>query len=138
MRLCLDTGLLMRGVEGLPEVRASVVQILRRAEQSPGGGIVASQLARAECLVMPIREHNTGRYQEFLDFFAESGIEMISVTTEILAMATAIRAHQGLKMVDAIQVATAQITDCELLLTTDSGIVKRGPYGSVRVEHFPP
>ena len=138
MRLCLDTGLLMRGVEGIPEVRAAVVQILRRAEQSAGGGIVASQLARAECLVMPIREHNTARYQEFLDFFAESGIEMINVTAEILAMATAIRAHQGLKMIDAIQVATAQITNCEILLTTDAGIVKRGPYGNVRVEHFPP
>ena len=46
------------------------------------------------------------RYHEFLDFFAESGIEMINVTAEILAMATAIRAHQGLKMIDAIQVAT--------------------------------
>ena len=87
---------------------------------------------------MPIREHNTARYQEFLDFFTESGIEMINVTAEILAMATAIRAHQGLKMIDAIQVATAQITNCEILLTTDAGIVKRGPYGNVRVEHFPP
>jgi predicted nucleic acid-binding protein len=138
MRLCLDTGLLMRGVEGLPEVRAAVVQVLRRTEHGPGGAVVASELARAECLVIPIREHNTARYQEFLSFFSESGIEMISVTAEILAMATAVRAHQGLKMVDAIQVATAQITDCEVLLTTDGGIVKRGPYGKVRVEHFPP
>ena len=44
---------------------------------------MASQLARAECLVMPIRGHNIARYQEFLDFFAESGIEMINVTADL-------------------------------------------------------
>ncbi len=65
MRLCLDAGLLMRGVEGLPEVRAAVVRVLKQAEETSPGGIVASQLARAECLVKPVREHNTARYQEF-------------------------------------------------------------------------
>lgn len=137
MRLCLDAGLLMRGVEGLPEVRAAVVRVLRQAEESAPGGIVASQLARAECLVMPVREHNTARYKEFMDFFENSGIEMIGVTEEILAIAIAIRAHQRLKLIDAIQVATAQVTNCEVLFTTDTGIAERGPYGGVRIETFP-
>src|SRR6187399_876754 len=137
MRLCLDAGLLMRGVEGLPEVRAGVVRVLRQAEETSPGGIVASQLARAECLVKPVRDHDTARYQEFMDFFVNSGIEMISVSDEILAIAIAIRAHQRLKMIDAIQVATAQVTNCEVLFTTDTGIAERGPYGGVRIETFP-
>ena len=137
MRLCFDSGLLMRGVEGLPEVRAAVVRIIRRGEESSPSGIVASQLARAECLIKPVREHNTVRYQEFMDFFADSGIEMIPVSEEILGIAIAIRAHQRLKMIDAIQVATAQVTNCEVLFTTDTGIAERGPYGGVRIETFP-
>ncbi len=137
MRLCLDAGLLMRGVEGLPEVRAAVVRVIRQGEERSPSGIVASQLARAECLIKPVREHNTARYQEFMDFFADSGIEMIPVSEEILAIAIAIRAHQRLKMIDAIQVATAQVTNCEVLFTTDTGIAERGPYGGVRIETFP-
>ena len=137
MRLCLDAGLLMRGVEGLPEVRAAVIRVLRQAEESTPRGIVASQLARAECLVMPVREHNTARYKEFMDFFENSGIEMISVSEEILNIAIAVRAHQRLKLIDAIQIATAQVTNCEVLFTTDTGIAERGPYGGVRIETFP-
>ncbi len=137
MRLCLDAGLLMRGVEGLPEVRAAVVRVLKQAEEGMPSGIVASQLARAECLVKPVREHNNARYKEFMDFFENSGIEMINVSEEILAIAIAIRAHQRLKLIDAIQVATAQVANCEVLFTTDTGIAERGPYGGVRIETFP-
>ena len=75
MKLCLDAGLLMRAVEGTPDVRAAVVNILRQADQTAPRGIVASHLARAECLIMPVREHNSPRYQEFLDFFDRSGPE---------------------------------------------------------------
>ena len=72
-----------------------------------------------------------------MDFSANSGIEMITVSEEILAIAIAVRAHQRLKMIDAIQVATAQVTNCEVLFTTDTGIAERGPYGGVRIETFP-
>jgi len=127
----------MRAVEGTPEVRAAVVRILREADETAPRGIVASHLARAECLIMPVREHNVLRYQEFLNFFARSSIEMIDVTQEILSMAVDLRAHQRLKLIDAIQVATAQATDCEVLYTTDGGIEDRGPYGPVRIQRFP-
>lgn len=86
---------------------------------------------------MPVRNRNATRYQEFLNFFAQSSIEMIDVTQEILSIAVDLRAHQHLKMVDAIQVATAQATDCEVLFTTDGGVADRGPYGRVRIERFP-
>jgi len=137
MRLCLDAGVLMRAVEGNPDVRAAVVRLLRQADETLPRGIVASHLARAECLIMPVREGNASRYQEFLDFFAQSGIEMIDVNQEIISIAIDLRAHRRLKMVDAIQVATAQATDCEVLLTTDGGVADRGPYGRVRIERFP-
>ena len=137
MRICLDTGVLMRGVEGNSQVRAAVVLIVRQAESSSPTLIVASQLARAECLIMPVRENNLARYQEFLNFFSNSGIEMVGVTPEVIALAINLRAHKRLKLIDAIQVATAQVTNCEVLFTTDGGIADRSPYGGLRVEIFP-
>lgn len=137
MRICLDAGLLMRAVEGTPDVRAAVVQILREADQTEPRGIVASQLARAECLIKPVREHNSARCQESLDFFVRSRIEMIAVTQEILSIAIDLRAHQRLKLIGAIHVATAQAMNCEVLLTTDGGIEDRGPFDGVRIERFP-
>lgn len=137
MRLCLDAGLLMRAVEGTPDVRAAVARILRQADETMPRGIVASHLARAECLIMPVRNRSASRYHEFLNFFAQSSIEMIEVTQEILSIAIDLRAHQRLKMIDAIQVATAQAADCEVLFTTDGGVADRGPYGRVRIERFP-
>ena len=128
----------MRGVEGSPEVRAAVVRIIRRAEATPAGVVVASQLARAECLVGPERARNQVLRQRFEDFFSESGIILVDVTNEILAKAVELRAHRMLKMPDAIHVATALVAGCDVIVSTDSDIHERGPFGSLRVEAFPP
>ena len=47
MKLCLDAGLLMRAVEGNPDVRAAVVRLLRQADETLPWGIVASYLPTA-------------------------------------------------------------------------------------------
>lgn len=128
----------MRGVEGSPEVREAVIRIIRRAETTPTGLVVASQLARAECLVKPERAGSPVLRERFEDFFSESGIILVDVTNEILAKAVDLRAHKRLKMPDAIHVATALFAGCDLIVTTDSDIHERGPFGRLHAEAFPP
>ena len=63
MRLYLDTSILIRCVEGDAEEKKAALRWIDRAESAPGGTIVSSLLARAECLVKPVRED---RFKEAL------------------------------------------------------------------------
>jgi predicted nucleic acid-binding protein len=134
---CLDTGVLIRAVEGGSEKRATAIEIIRRVEGTPGGVVIASQLCRIECLVRPTRLKDAAMIQAFDDFFSRSGIVLVDVSNEILERALAIRAEFRLKMPDAISVATALVSKADVIVSADADIYQRGPFGDLRTERFP-
>ena len=86
---------------------------------SPTDELVVSDLSRLECRVKPMRDGNIALLDEFDRFFTESVSEIIALTREVIDRATEIRSHYGFKTPDAIHLAAATLSNCELFLTND-------------------
>lgn len=136
MRLYLDTSVLRRCVEGDSTERAMALRWVERAELAPGGTILTSRLARAECLVKPVRFRNVSRIEQFESLFQEHGMVLVGVSDGILELATQIVADHHIKMPDAIHTATAITGKCDALVARDRSWVDKGPVMGLPLWHF--
>ena len=127
MRLYLDTSVIRRCVDGTVAERQIGLGWIRRAADSPTGTILASSLVRAECLVLPYRNHDNELIDRFESVFRENGIVLVSISDEILELATRIFADYRIKMADAIHTATAISGKCDALVARDDGWITKGP-----------
>ena len=66
-----------------------------------------------------MRDGNIALLGDFDRFFNESVSEVVSLSREVIDRATDIRAHYGFKTPDAIHLAAAILSNCELFLTND-------------------
>ncbi len=136
MRLYLDTSVLRLCVEGDASEQAIALKWIERAELAPGGTLLTSRLARAECLVKPVRHRNIPRIQQFEDLFRNNGIVLVGISDEILELATQIVADHHIKMADAIHTATAIRGHCDALVARDRPWVQNGPVMGLQLLHF--
>ena len=136
MRLYLDTSILIRCVEGDIEEKSAALRWIDRAESAPGGTIVSSLLARAECLVKPVREEDLELRRMFDMLFEQSGIVFLSVSDSVLERATLIRAKYSLKMPDAIHIATALEASCTAAVMRDDPMRKKSPILGLPLLHI--
>jgi predicted nucleic acid-binding protein len=127
LRIYLDTSVLIRCVEGGLDERAASLRWLDRAAASPGGTVVSSAFAQAECLIKPIRLKDDALMRAYEDFFRNSGVVFEPVTQHVLNRAAHIRADYGLKMGDAIHIATALETGCTFAVMRDEPMRKKTP-----------
>ena len=97
----------------------------------PGDDLVASELTRMECLVLPIREGNHGVIHEFEDYFAIRVDEMVPLTRDVIDVATLIRARYGFATPDAIHLGAAMASGCDVFLTNDNRLAR---FGEMSVE----
>ncbi len=119
-RVYLDTNIFIYALEGYPVFRAiltTVFDALDRHELSA----VTSELTLAEVLVKPFLDRHTERQAAYLQVLQPSAsLQVVSVSREVLLAAARLRAELGIKLPDAIHVATAQLTGCERFLTNDT------------------
>jgi len=80
--------------------------------------LLVSDLSRLEC-VKPMRDGDTALLDEFDRFFNESVSEVLALSREVIDRATEIRSLYGFKTPDAIHLAAAILSNCELFLTND-------------------
>ena len=79
-----------------------------------------SVITMEEYFVFPYRNNNHSLIEMFNRFVATMNMEMIEINQEIAQKASQIRAeYKNFKAMDAIQLATACIMGCDLLLTND-------------------
>ena len=136
MRLYLDTSVLRLCVEGNASEQATAVRWIERAESAPGGTLLTSILARAECLIKPVRFRNVARIQQFEELFQNSGMVLVGVSDEIVELATQVAADYQIKLADAIHTATAIKGGCDALVARDRPWVKNGPVMGLPLLHF--
>ena len=110
----VDTAPLIYLVEHVPQFSDLVVRRL-----SPTDTLIASDLSRLECRVKPMRDGDTTLLDEFDRFFNESLSEVVALTRDVIDHATEIRSRYGFKTPDAIHLAAATLSNCELFLTND-------------------
>ncbi|MBI1998542.1 MAG: PIN domain-containing protein [Deltaproteobacteria bacterium] len=101
-------------VEHVPQYGDLVAQRLSSTD-----ALVVSDLSRLECRVKPMRDGNTALLDEFDRFFNESVSEVHALSREVIDRATEIRSLYGFKTPDAIHLAAATVSNCELFLTND-------------------
>jgi len=110
----LDTAPLIYLVEHVPRFGDLVAQRLPSTDV-----IVVSDLSRLECRVKPMREGDTDLLDDFDRFFSESVSEVVALSREVIDRATEVRSRYGFKTPDAIHLAAATISNCDLFLTND-------------------
>ncbi len=114
-RIYLDTAPIIYTVERVA-VYTTAVDARLSAEDLT---LVTSDLTRMECRVKPLRDGNRALLQDFEDFFAQAIAEIIRLSSEVIDRATEIRAQYNFKTPDAIHLAAAVVSGCEMFLTND-------------------
>ena len=115
MRVYLDTAPVIYLVEEVPNYaelvdrRVSVADVIQ----------VASDLTRMACRVKPLREGNTALLQDYDDYFAEVVEETVVLSRAVTDRATDIRARYGFRTPDALHLAAAVVSGCDVFLTND-------------------
>lgn len=115
MRLYLDTAPAIYTIESVPLYAAAVDARL----SAPGVVRVASDLTRMECRVKPLRDGNVDLLKDYDDYFVEAAGEIVALSTEVIDCATDIRARYEFKTPDAIHLAAAVVSHCDIFLTND-------------------
>ena len=115
MRVYLDAAPVIYTVEQVPLYAAAVDTQL----SAHGVVRVASDLTRMECRVKPLRGGNADLLQDFNDYFEGAVAEILALSREVIDRATEIRAQYGFKTPDAIHLAAAVASGCDVFLTND-------------------
>jgi predicted nucleic acid-binding protein len=87
---------------------------------------VTSELTLAEALAKPMKLGAQDLVEKNEELLApESPIETAAVDRIVLTEAARLRGQTGLKLMDAIHVATAQLLGCDLFLSNDESLGRR-------------
>ena len=99
--------------------------------------LITSVITCAEYLVYPYRTHNQEKIDVFFDFTSACGIELIPVSAETAKLAAKIRAeYKDFKGMDALQLAIAVQTGCDLFLTNDKQLRQFQDIRCITVEEW--
>ncbi len=131
----LDSCIVIYLIEGNFSRRQRIVEYLLHSD-SGSNQIGFSDLTRLECLVHPVRERNVHLRSAYETFFDGPYCQYIPLTSEVFEKATELRTRYRVKTPDAIHLAAALISECDIFLTNDLRL-KRVDIGiSVEVPPF--
>jgi len=120
----LDTNAFIYWLEGSPTYADQLRSLFGCLE---GGKIQAttSELALAELLVKPIAEGNAAMEHACEEFLtSRRNLALVPVSRQVLLRAARIRALERVRLPDAIHVATALLSGCEVFLTNDRQLLQ--------------
>lgn len=119
-RIYLDTSVIIYGVEE----RESYWPVLQPLWNSLKNGeikVVTSELSLLETLVVPIRNQDADLITGYETLLTASQVELIPISLLVLRTAARLRAEQNLKTPDAVHAATALLSNCDYLVSNDTG-----------------
>lgn len=120
MIVCLDANIVIYYVERDPVWEPKVAARLK-ALAAAGDTLAVSDLARAECLVGPLKNGDAAVLTDYQQFFSSPTVQMLPLTAAVCERAAEIRVASGMtfKLPDALHLATAIEHGCGLFLTND-------------------
>jgi uncharacterized protein len=118
--VCLDTNIVIYYVERHP-IWASKVAARLKALAATGDTLAVSDLARAECLVGPMRSGNAVALADYKRFFANAALQMLPLTSSVCERAASVRVASAMQfeLPDCLHLAAAIEHACGLFLTND-------------------
>ncbi|MGG6269325.1 type II toxin-antitoxin system VapC family toxin [Leptolyngbya sp. AN03gr2] len=125
-RIYLDTNVWIYAVESYPSFIQDLTALLQSIDQGHQVAIT-SELSLAEVLVKPLREKDQARQDAYKRAIVNrNNVFVVPVLRELLIDAAQVRADIGLKLPDAIHVATAMRSQCTTFLTNDDRLKSLG------------
>jgi len=122
--LYLDSNAIIYALETPGVARATVIEHVVRACLAPGGLVITSRLAQLECRVKPLRDKNSSLLAQYDSFFVHSDLLLAEVISDVLELATQLRADLGFRTPDAIHLATALNARATVFLTGDVALTR--------------
>ncbi|RKI29183.1 PIN domain-containing protein [bacterium 1xD8-6] len=99
--------------------------------------MATSTITCMEYLTYPYKMGNTEKINAFFDFVKDCDIPLYSIGEEVAKKAAQIRAeYKVFKAMDALQLATACLTGCDLFLTNDKQLRQFGEIMCITVEEL--
>ncbi|MGA7559311.1 MAG: PIN domain-containing protein [Terriglobales bacterium] len=105
--------------------------------ERPSSTAVTSTITMTELLVLPYREDNEQRANDFYGLLSTyPNLEWVAPTLEIAELAARIRALYRLKTPDALQAATAQCSQATALITNDPVFERVGGFETLTLDQL--
>ena len=124
MKKFIDTAPLIYVIEGHPEFADNVINIISES-LAQGDSFATSVITVMEFGVKPEKENRNDIIDKFHEFLNRINIDIEDVDMEIATRAYQLMAkHQFLKSMDALQIATALISNCAEFITNDKKLLK--------------
>lgn len=123
-RLFLDTAPVIYYVEQHPQYFVLMQPIFRSLSR---GDFVAvtSPVTLAETLMFPLRDSNPQQQQVFTEVITTAAFTtFVAIDAGIAVKAAQLRVQYSLKLPDALQLATAIVSGCDVFLTNDFQLKK--------------
>jgi len=129
----LDTNIVIYLVEQTPGwgARASTRIAAVRARHDR---MIVSDLVRLESRVKPVSLGDALSLADFDSFFGSQDVQVVSLTTFVCDRATEIRARYRYKLADAMNLAAAVESGCDVFLTNDMRLSR---FPNIAVEVLP-
>jgi predicted nucleic acid-binding protein len=122
--LFLDTAPVIYYLEGHPTFSPSIRSIFEKVSNGDLQ-LVSSPITLAECSSIPCVQQRPELKQDLADVLALNRHGIFRITDEVVLIeAVKMRVKYGLKLADAIQVATAIVCNCDGFLTNDLELSK--------------
>jgi predicted nucleic acid-binding protein len=118
-RIYLDSAPIIYLVEQVAPYDAQIRALLQDTDI-----LITSKLTRLECRVKPIRDNNLNILRDYDTFFQTALAEIVSLGSEVVDLATVIRAHHNFSVADAIHLAAALHAQCDVFVTNDLPITR--------------
>ncbi|PWV99032.1 putative nucleic acid-binding protein [Hoeflea marina] len=119
-RVYLDTNALIGILERRSELDGAQEQLV---EDITDGEVEAatSELALAECLSKPIADRDEALVRIYLRLLATDSkfVRVVPVSRDVILEAARVRAGTGIKLPDAIHLATARMSRCDAFISND-------------------
>lgn len=118
-RIYLDTAPLIYYVEANPGYVTKMDVVITAVENNPIDA-TSSVITLVEILSRPLQLEDHRLVQEYRDILINSGeLRLIPVTVQIAGIAADLRARYNFRTPDALHMATAIHTGCDIFLTND-------------------
>jgi len=118
-RVYLDTSSIVYLVEAENPLYETARRRVNAYKTASDTVFITSQIARLECRTKPMRDGDLRTLADYDAFFSMVEVEVFDVTGETADIAAGLRARQGFKTPDAIQLATAVQHRADVVLTGD-------------------
>jgi predicted nucleic acid-binding protein len=121
VRLYLDASPIIYTVESNPEFKDGVLHWVHQVEAT-AGLLVTSRLALLECRSHPMRHGDQEALAGFASFFASKNLIMLEIGSDVIDLATELRARYHFRSPDAIHMASAILIGADVFLTGDASL----------------